>query len=74
MISTIIMLAIVCAGALALAKSCGDFESYEALYKATFLPMNKREFWFPKCALCWIARGCVVAAFVLGMVQGYGVA
>lgn len=33
--------------------------------RMTFAPVTKQDFWFPSCPLCWVVRGCVVAALIL---------
>lgn len=29
---------------------------------STFRPLTKREFWFPECEFCWIARAAALSA------------
>lgn len=43
-------------GALALAKECGDFDSYKGMLRQTFAPRGWHEFWYPACIFCWVAR------------------
>ena len=43
---------------------CAVGSFWQAL-RQTFAPMTWREFIFPKCSLCWIARGTVTASIGL---------
>lgn len=38
---------------------CAGINPLTTLRK-TFLPMTKKEFWFPPCPFCWVARGAAV--------------
>jgi hypothetical protein len=35
---------------------------------ATFIPMTRKDFWFPPCPLCWGVRAVVVTTGVLFVV------
>lgn len=39
---------------------CGDYGSLIKAYRATFIPKSWREFFFPSCPFCWLARAAAV--------------